>query len=534
MNSTRLVQIRKDFYYNIKKRVESIIGQETKELKNYRETYDKELSKLRWQTIDKRHLFARLKSADIVLVGDFHAQKQSTRGFLRIIRKMKSPLVIALECLRAKDQADINLYLTGQISEKEFLTNVAWKKNWGFPWENYRPLFKWAQQNKISIYGINADSNVKTLKERDKLSAEVIKRIYLQHKKFKIFVQYGDLHLASSHLPLAVKRALKTTMPKLNQCVIYQSPEVLYFKIMEKQMELTTDVVKLDQDRWALNGLPPWVKWQDYLLYLESGFDKKIKVHDVDPTDTVAGTVNFLTGSFGLKIDTSRLSIYTSDDNSFFELIDKCPYSLKNKVIDNIREGYSFYIPEIECGYLARYSVNHVIRVAAQYIYFKEGSYTKTILDPKKDFLKLIWLEAIIYFFSKVKNPKRKTDTLQDIRNALQKELFDDRGKDALTLALTQKLSELQFLSQGRYRTINESALRKYSKKSFFISAQIIGGIMGEKIFYAFNKKLIKLPLNKSLLFKNLQVSAFSKVYYESLEMIESWPISFNSKYDKM
>jgi hypothetical protein len=101
-------------------------------------------------------------------------------------------------------------------------------------------------------------------------------------------------------------------------------------------------------------------------------------------------------------------------------------------------------------------------------------------------------------------------------------------------LALTQKLSELQFLSQGKFRSLNEAVIKKYSKKSFFISAQIIGGIMGEKIFYAFNKKLIKLPINKNLIFKNLQMNSFNKAYYESLEMIDSWPVSFRSKYDKL
>mgnify|MGYP001583700286 FL=1 len=248
----------------------------------------------------------------------------------------------------------------------------------------------------------------------------------------------------------------------------------------------------------------------------------------------MADTVDFLARSFGLNLDKSSLSVYSSDDNNFFDLVEKCSLPLRNKIIENVQEGYSFYVPEIECGYLARHSVNHVTRVAAQYMYFKEGAYTKSLLDPKKDFLKIIWLEAIIYFFSKVKNPKRKTDTLQDVRNALQNEQFDDRGKEALMLALTQKLSEMQFLSNGKYRILGDNILQKYSKKSFFISAQIIGGIMGEKIFNAFNKKLIKLPINKMLIFKNLQSSSFNKVYYESLEMIESWPISFKSKYDRL
>jgi len=530
MDSTQLVQIRKDFYLNIRKKVEAILGQESKALKTYRETYEREINKSNWQSLDKRHLFSRLKQADIVLFGDFHAQKQSSRGFLRILRKMKGPLVIAVECLRVQDQAAIDGYLTGELTEKDFLAKVAWKKHWGFPWENYKSLFKWAQQNKIRIYGINSSTQMRSLHERDLFSAKAVKDIASANKGLKIFIQYGDLHLASSHLP----KALKKNLPKANTCVIYQSPEVLYFKIMEKQKELSTDVVKLNQDTWALNGLPPWIKWQDYLLHLESGYDKRVKILDVDPTDTVASTVQFLSKLFGLEINTDSLSVYSADDDSFFNKIESCSPALRKKIIENVQEGISFYIPELECGYLARYSVNHITRVAAQFAYYKEGCFAKTVLDPKKDFYKAIWLEAVTYFFAKVKNPKRKTDTLQDVRNALQKEQFDDKGKEALMLSLTQKLTEMQFLSQGKFKSGLDESILKYGKKSFTISAQILGGMIGEKIFYAFSKKIIKFPQNRKLIFKDLNSATFHRVYFESLELVESWPIAFKSKYDKL
>lgn len=527
MDSTQLVQIRKDFYKTIRKRAESITGAESKELQKYRELYEKELSFLSWAAVDKRHLFARLKSADIVLVGDFHAQKQSTRGFLRIIRKVKSPLVLALECMDEKDQPAVESYLRGIITEKEFLTKVAWKKKWGFPWENYRPLFKWAQQNKVLIFGIN--SAEKTLASRDEKSAVIIKKIRASHPGKKIFIQYGDLHIASAHLP----KQLKKKMGKLDTCVIYQSPEVLYFKIMEKQKDLSTDVVKLDNDKWALNVLPPWIKWQDYLLYLESGYDKKIKISDIDPTDSVSHSVELLAKSFGLKTEISGLSVYSANDDAFFEQVGQLPSLLRKRIFENVQEGVSFYIPELQIGYLARFSVNHVTRVAAQYIYYKEKGFEKTILDAKKEFLKFIWLEAVIYLCSKVTNPKRKTDTLQDIRDALQKEQFDDRGKEALMLSLTQKLAELQFIASGKLKTANDLP-KKYNTSSYLISAQILGGILGEKFFYAFNKRIIRFPLNKALLFKNLQLTHFAQAYYETLELVESWPVPFRSKYDRM
>lgn len=530
MDSTQLVQIRKDFYKTIRKKAESITGIESKELQHYRQVYERELNHLTWTAMDQRHLFARLKKAEIVLVGDFHAQKQSARGFLRIVRKMKVAVVLAVECLCEKDQPAIDLFLKGELSEKDFLSRVSWKKNWGFPWENYRPLFKWAQIHKTPVYGINDSPNKRVLLAgRDQYAATRVQKIKQKYPGRKIFIQYGDFHIASMHLP---KQILKKN-PKVDLCVIYQSPEVIYFKIMEKQKEVSTDVVRLTDDKWALNGLPPWVKWQDYLLYLESGHDKRVGVSDeLDPTDSVGNTVELLAKSFGLRIDTSSLSVYSAHDDAFFDQVDGLSTAVKKRVLENVQEGISFFIPEIEVGYLARLSVNHVTKVAAQYIYYKEQGFRSTILDPKKDFLKAIWLEAVTYLCSKVTNPKRKTDTLQDIREALQKEQFDDRGQEALMLSLSQKLSELQFITHNKMGS--EIRSKSYSKKSYMISAQILGGILGEKFFYALTKKLIRFPLNKGLLFKDLQTHQFAKVYYESLEMVESWPVLFKSKYDKM
>jgi hypothetical protein len=95
-------------------------------------------------------------------------------------------------------------------------------------------------------------------------------------------------------------------------------------------------------------------------------------------------------------------------------------------------------------------------------------------------------------------------------------------------------MSELQFLSGGVAKSTNDVIFSKYGKKSFTVASHILGGIIGERIFYAFSKKLIKLPENKSLIFKDLSRVGFIKVYYESLDVVEAWPISFKSKYDKL
>ncbi len=530
MDSTRLAQIRKEFYLTTRKRVEVILGRESTQLAKYRLRYENELDRLSCAPSTKKQFIDRLHEAKIVLVGDFHAQKQSSRGLLRLLRKMDKDFILCVECLTATDQPAIDEFLNGKLSEKEFLGRVQWKKKWSFPWENYRPLFKWAQQSQIRVFGINADAKIMSLAQRDAYSAKLVNQIWQRVKPKKIFIQYGDLHLASTHLPKEIKKQ----MPKANLCIVYQSPEIIYFKVMEEQKEMTTDVVRLSKNQWALNVLPPWVKWQDFLLYLESGYDKKIKRAEHDLTDSVAHSVTLLCDSFGFKVDTSSFSVYSSMDDSFFDQVDSLPLTLRKRVLENCQEGHSFYIPELQIAYVSRLSVNHVSKVAAQYIYFMQKGFSRTIADPKKDFLKLIWLEMVTYLCTKIANPKRKSDTLQDIRAALQKEQFDDRGKEALMLALHQKLTELQFISLKRIKNISVLQTKVTNTKSYVIASQILGGIMGEKFYSALIKKYLKLPTDKKIIFKDLQSSHFTEAYYETLELIETWPTTFKSKFDKL
>ncbi len=530
MDSTRLAQIRKDFYLSTRSRVESISGKESPQLEQYRKTYENELNRLKYSVLHRTHFIHRLQKAGIVLVGDFHALKQSSRGLLRILRKMNSDIVLCLECICVEDQIYLDKFLAGFLSEKDFLSRIQWKKNWDFPWENYRPLFKWAQTHHVKVFGINTHAKQLSLKSRDQASAKVIQKIRSENKKQQIFIQYGDLHLATKHLPLEIKKLA----PKEDLCIVYQSPEIIYFKIMEDHRELSTDVVQLTEKQWALNVLPPWVKWQDYLLYLESGYDKKLKRSDHDLTDSVSYSVQLLSESFGLTTDTSSLSVYSSLDESFFEQLNILPAALRRRIVESVQDGNSFYIPELEIAFLARLSVNHVSKIAAQYIYYMQGGFKKTVSDPKKDFLKLIWLEMVTYLCSKFANPKRKSDTLQDIRSALQKEQFDDRGKEALMLALNQKLNEMRFISSGKLKNMNIFQTKIYNKKSYVTAAQILGAIMGEKFHFALNKRHLKLPLDKRIIFHDLQASKFTESYYEALELAESWPVPFRSKFDKL
>ncbi len=534
MTPSRYKSLKFHFYQKTKQRVSELLGVKDKALAKYENDYWQELESLSPKLAKKKEFFDAVTHAEIIFFGDFHAHQQSTRSLLRVARQLKaSNCVLALECLSVQFQPQLDMFIKGEMGEKDFLRLVEWKKNWGFPWEYVRPLLKWAAQNEVPVYAIN-QLKIRDLNIRDQYSTEHIKKIFNEdiqkHPGKKLIVQYGDFHLAYKHLPLKVKK----TIPGVRTMTIFQSPEPIFFKLSVQTFDMgKVDFVNLEKNKWAMMTVVPWVKWQDYLLYLEAGYDRKLKSAEFEPTDHVSKTVIMLSDLLRLNVTVNSLSVYSLNDESILTKIKNLPHPIRNEYLELIKSMQSFYCPEIQAGFLARPSLNHISRVASQYILIQQNVLKKSFQDPKKDFLKLIWLEMIIYFFSKLMNPKRKSDTFDDIRQALKKESFIDRGREALTVALEQKMTEVQYMNLQSMKSGIQLSKKKYHKKSYLVASQILGGILGEKVYLAFYKKLFNWTTESQLVLKNLDDKHFNKTYYELIEMIESWPLPVKSKYDR-
>jgi len=529
MTPKELLKIKYNYYLNIKDKVESLVGDRSRSLKLYQNKYEMELRKTRWVLAQKKDFFSALNQHQLILTGDFHAHMQTTKSILRLARKIgPSHMILGLESFYVEHQEYLNGYLHGDLSENEFLRKIEWKKNWGFPWEYTKPIMKWAIQNKVPIVALNTRIN-SNLNERDKFSAQIIHQNFKIHPNKKMIVQYGEYHLADSHLP----RQLKKLNSKIKPLIILQSPEKIFFELMRKGKDTAqVDFVKFSKSKWAMMSVVPWVKWQDYLLYIESGYDRKIKLDDYDFTDHVSQAIHVLNKVLDLGINADDFSVYTVSDEVLFDKIDSL-LNLERKFYQElVLTGNSFYCPEGDFGFVARPTLNQMSKVAAQYVLFKSGVYSKSIIDPQKDFLQLIWLELLVYFLTKIINPKKKTDTFDDIRQALRNESFVDKGKEALVLALEQKLNEIRFVTLQDIKGFDRKFKSK-SKKSFTVAAQILGGIMGEKVYYAYKRKILKWDRQKNFMFKNLQEKLFGEAYYEAVEIIDSWPTSFKSKFDR-
>ena len=314
---------------------------------------------------------------------------------------------------------------------------------------------------------------------------------------------------------------------------VFQNSEQIYFSLLEKGLELTVDVVRLNKGKYCILSVPPWVKWQNYLMFLEQAADFELGEEDrIDPTDQIAKYAEIIAQDLGVEINLNEFSVETAGQSQFWSRL-KSQIGAKELgwYQTYIQSNRSFYLPQLKLGYLARFSVNHAAAIAASIVYSQISSWQIFPWRMPKDFLRLIWLETLQFFASKMINPKRKSDTVLDLRAALSSKLPDDQGREALQLALSQKMQELLYLIEGR--RVRKLPQPKH-KGSYIEAAQLLGGIMGEKLYHAYRNQLLSRKKLHLLLKKPIASAQFSEIYYEALKLIENFPEPFASKVEKL
>ncbi len=100
-----------------------------------------------------------LAESDVVYVGESHDQKFAHLAQLEALKIMafarKNKVVVGFEMLNSGLQPVLARYAAGKITEEEFLAGADWKKEWGFDFGLYKPLFDYIRKNKLKAAALN-------------------------------------------------------------------------------------------------------------------------------------------------------------------------------------------------------------------------------------------------------------------------------------------------------------------------------------------------------------------------------------------
>lgn len=102
-----------------------------------------------------------LKEVSLVFVGEYHDNEDHHDAQLKIIRELAQrgdSVAVGLEMFRTNSQDSLDLWVAGEISEREFME--VFQDNWGNSWPLYRDIFLFAREKGIPLVGLNVPRQI--------------------------------------------------------------------------------------------------------------------------------------------------------------------------------------------------------------------------------------------------------------------------------------------------------------------------------------------------------------------------------------
>ena len=126
------------------------------------------------QSEDPQRVLQQLAIADVVYLGETHDSADDHRAQLEIIQslyRLRPDLAIAMEMFQRPYQSVLDRYLAGAISEAQLKELSQYQTRWGFEWEYYAPILRFAKENRLRVIAVNTPTEVTRKVSREGLES---------------------------------------------------------------------------------------------------------------------------------------------------------------------------------------------------------------------------------------------------------------------------------------------------------------------------------------------------------------------------
>jgi hypothetical protein len=226
----------------------------------------------------------KFESADVLLVGDYHALPASQRYAVSLLREAAAsgrPVVLAVETVFSRDQHILDEWLAGEIDDGELRDRIRFDHDWGYAWEPFLELLRTGRQLGKGIYGLDCmpRGDLRKIAARDRHAAAKILEIRGKYPEARIVALFGESHLAPNHLPLYVNAAL----PKERVLTVLQNVDPLYWHAAGERRD-RVDAVQVSDDVVCVFNSSPLEKYESYRLCIERWRRERPCAPDLAPT----------------------------------------------------------------------------------------------------------------------------------------------------------------------------------------------------------------------------------------------------------
>lgn len=129
-------------------------------IKELKTAPNKNLSQIQSQS--SADILQELSNAQVIYLGETHDNSADHAAKLEIIQQMAKTkkIAIAMEMFQRPYQNILDAYIQGNISETELIEQTEYQTRWGFPWEFYAPILRFARENQIPVLALNVPSEI--------------------------------------------------------------------------------------------------------------------------------------------------------------------------------------------------------------------------------------------------------------------------------------------------------------------------------------------------------------------------------------
>jgi hypothetical protein len=486
---TSEIRLTKRILAAIKRRIREVEGSEDDEVADYYRPYASELEHAVTKSIDSKDFVALARKAKVVLVGDYHTLDQAQLTLVRLLKDLKEAgrkPTVALEMVNAHHQSALDRYLARKLDDRDFLEEIDYFRHWGFDFSHYKPIFDFARENRLALYGLNREG---TLEARDRFMAKRLKELSSEESfSGPLLVLVGDLHLATPHLPASLKELGCAPL------VLFQNSETVYMRKLCAGQE-PFGWWSLGRNRFLNNNTPPTVKLMTNIVWLEHGGEALQMLYGyrrgnsqdegADLAETVRGYIRALKAIFDLRYKTDddfQVFMYTDLSflkNSFFKT---APGRFYKSVI---ADGRALYIDHNRTIYLPMLDVNRTVQEAMHYLMRAELPTGRSV----KAFMGRIHYFTSGYLASKLINPMRHSPTLKEMEEVVRAYTTLNKQKERLKLGRQFLVYHgvLEFFRQVRSRSsklqVEMAPLLEADQRTSFALSEQIGRTLGDELY---------------------------------------------------
>ncbi len=220
--------------------------------------------------LDSDQMRNALHSADVVLVGDYHALPAAQRYAASLIEQRAllgdRPVILGVETIFARDQHILDEWWRREIDESELRQRIRFDLDWGYDWAPFHELLVAARDHADAVYGLDCmpRGDFRRASIHDRHAADMIAQISERHPNAVIMILFGESHLAPGHLP----RVLRQRCPQKRLLTVLQNVDSLYWRAAGESCQ-QVQAVRVSEDVICSFNSTPLEKYESYRLCLE-------------------------------------------------------------------------------------------------------------------------------------------------------------------------------------------------------------------------------------------------------------------------